>query len=193
VALARLLDEPPSASRVVEISGAASSGKATLALHLCLAALRDGRAAGWIDSGQGFHPLAALEAGEPLERLLVVRVPSSAEALRAADLLLSCSGSVAIAVVSLPSGCRPPESALLRLQRLAERSASTLIFLDEQRVQVPSLGAPVSLRLCVHRDAEVREAWTLEMEVTRHKGGTCGPLREELPHGPDRLRLHRTL
>jgi hypothetical protein len=193
-ALDDLLGEAPAVGSAIEVSGASSSGKSTFAMHLCLAALREGRAAGWIDSGQGFHPLAPLESGDPLDRLLVVRVPDGAGALRAADLLLSVPGAVAVAVVSLPPGFKPPESALVRLQRLAERSATTLVFLDEQSARAASLGAPIALRLCVQRPAAPEgTSWSLSLEVTRHKGGACGPLDQELPHGPDRLRLHRTV
>lgn len=183
-------DRPQS---TLQVSGGISSGKATFAFHLCLAALRDGRAIGWVDSGQGFHPLAALEAGEPLSRLLVVRVPDGAEALRAADLLLSCPGAVAVAVVALPPRYRPPEASLLRLQRLAERSGSHLLLLDEHPERSTSLGSPVALRLSVQRDSAPVPTWASRLEVTRHKGGHLGPLGKELRHEPDRLRLHRTL
>ena len=194
-ALAELLGEGHGAQtpQTIEVSGPLSSGKSTFALHLCLAALREGRAAGWIDSGQGFHPLVPLEAGEPLDRLLVVRVPDGAGALRAADLLLSVSGAVSVAIVSLPPGFKPLESALVRLQRLAERSAATLLFLDEQPARAASLGSPIALRLSVRRPAGAGTTWALNLEVTRNKGGRCGPLGQRLCHGPDRLRLHRTL
>jgi hypothetical protein len=165
---------------VIEISGGISSGKSTLAFHLCLTALREGQAAGWIDSGQGFYPLVAAEVGEPLEQLLVVRVPDGEQAMRAADLLLACSGAVAIAVVSLPPRYRPPEMALLRLHRLAEQSSTLLILLDERPAHSPSVGVPIALRLGVRRSVGTGANWPLEVEVIRNKSGTCGPLHRAL-------------
>src|SRR5689334_16441219 len=94
--------------QVVEISGAPSSGKATLAFAVCLRALEDGQAAAWIDVGGGFCPVAAAEAGAPLERLLVVRLREAASALRAAHILLSSAGAVAALVVDLPQGAASP-------------------------------------------------------------------------------------
>ncbi|HTE55948.1 MAG TPA: hypothetical protein VK698_34080 [Kofleriaceae bacterium] len=176
--------------QVVEVSGSSSSGKATLAFGVCLRALEDGHAAAWIDLGGGFWPVAAAEAGLPLERLLVVRLQGGAvAALRAAHILLSSPGAVAALVVDLPAGAAVRERELVALQRLAERSSTALLFLTSRPRTAPSLGAAVALRL----HAERRPGGRLRVEVLRNKQGASQRAVEEIADGPDRLRAGRAL
>jgi recombination protein RecA len=179
--------------QLVEISGAASSGKATVAFGVCLRALASGSAAAWIDAGGGFCPLAAAEAGAPLDRLLVVRLREQRSALRAAHILLSSSGAVAVVVVDLP-GARvaAKERELVALQRLAERSSSALLFLTARPASVPSLGAQVALRLFVARRPGP-DGGRLRIDVLRNKQGASGRSIEEPADGPDRLRFRSSL
>jgi recombination protein RecA len=197
--------------QVVEISGGWSSGKASLGLAVCLRSLELGQAAAWIDPGGGFWPVATLEAGSALDRLLVVRVPDEAAALRAAHILLASAGAVASLVVDLPrrmppvaprpgrsggAGGRSPWAArpreLVALQRLAERSATALVFLTERTAAEASLGAQVALRLHVSRSGAGPEA-RMRLEVLRNKQGASQRLIEDEAGGPDRMRLHRSL
>lgn len=170
---------------LVQISGL---GSATVALHRCLEALREGGAAGWIAPKLDFYPLGSLEAGA-MDRLLTVRVSDGKSALKAADLLLACPGAAQVVAVTLPAKFRPPPAHLLRLQRLVEKSDSTLLFLDDGPLDAPSIGPAVVARVHV-RPAP---SWSLHLTVTRNKSGPEGPLTERLPHGPDRLRAHRSL
>jgi RecA/RadA recombinase len=181
--------------QLVEVSGAGSSGKASLGLAVCLRALEGGQAAAWIDPGGGFWPVAALEEGCSLDRLLVVRVPDGAAALRAAHILLASAGAVAALVVDLPAGrmARPPrERELVALQRLAERSTTALLFLTERSRTASSLGAQVALRLHVARSGAGPGA-RIQIEVLRNKQGASNRILEEPAGGPDRLRLHCSL
>lgn len=198
--LDRLLGGGIPRGQVVEVSGASSSGKATLAFAVCQRALERGQAAAWIDPSQragatsgGFWPLVAIERGVPVERLLVVRVEGGAAALRAAHILLSSAGAVAVVVVDLPPGSSVRERELVALQRLAERSASALIFLTARAKAAPSLGAQIALRLHVDRRGGGVTAPELSVSVLRHKQGVSQREAEEIAHGPDRLRLHCSL
>ena len=186
--------------QVIEISGAPSSGKATLGFAVCLRALEAGQAAAWIDVGGCFWPLAAAEAGAPLERLLVVRLEQASSALRAAHILLSSAGAVAALVIDLPPGAAlPRERELVALQRLAERSASALVFRPARARTSPSIGSQVALRLHVDRIAAAAGApdalldRRLRIEVLRHKQGASGRAIEEDTGGPDRLRVRSSL
>jgi hypothetical protein len=179
--------------QAVEISGDASSGKATVELRCCLGALAADKAACWIDAGTGFWPLAALEAGRALDRFWVLRVPDGRAALRGAHLLLGCAGAVAIVVVDLPPGFRVRDADLLKLQRLAERGAAALIFLTDRPAGAPSLGHAVALRLHVRRRLDPAARHTLAIEVLRHKHGAAHRTFEEAAGGPDRLRLVSTI
>lgn len=175
--------------QVVELSGAASSGKATLAFSACLRALDAGRACAWIGSPERFCPLAALESGADLERLLVVHAEGGLAQLRAAQTILACPGAVAVLVVDAPPGFRPKSAQLVKLQRLAERSGTALVFVSERVGEEPSLGSIVSLRLHLSRP----RFGALRARVLRHKGGATGQSVEEPVHGPDRLRVRSSL
>ncbi|HEX4621311.1 MAG TPA: hypothetical protein VH208_07065 [Myxococcaceae bacterium] len=178
--------------QVLEISGGASSGKSTLAFGMCRALLGQGKAVAWIDPSRRWAPLAALEAGLPLELLLVARVADGMSALKAAHLLLSCRGAVAAVVVNLPVGFVPADSNLVKLQRLAAQGQVALVFLTERPAGGPSLGPTVALRLCVHRQWRKTSAVCV-IEIARHKRGPNRIAIEEPAHGPDRLRIRSTL
>jgi recombination protein RecA len=188
--LDRLLGGGVPRGQVVEVSGASSSGKATLAFAVCQRALERGQAAAWIDPGGTFWPLVAVERGVPVERLLVVRVNGQAAALRAAHILLASAGAVAVVVVDLPPGASVRDRELVALQRLAERSASALLFLTSRARTTPSLGAQVAVRLHVDRRGGNVAAPELSVSVLRHKQGVSQREAEEAALGPDRLRLH---
>lgn len=175
--------------RLCELSGDASSGKSTLALDLCLATLREGGVAAWIDPTGTFYPVAALEELGSLDRLLVVKVPDGAQALRAADMLLSSPGAVALLIVQLPVRFRPTDPQLFRLQRLAEKSATGVVLLDERQER---LGPSVAVRVKAERVA-TRKDWASRVEITHQKAGPHGPVQDTLRHAPERLRPHRTL
>ncbi len=162
--------------QVVEVSGSSSSGKATLAFGACLRALERGQAAAWIDVGGGFWPVAAVEAGISLDKLLVVKVKGGVAALRAAHILLSSAGAVAALVVDLPPGSPVRERELVALQRLAERSSTALLFLTARPRSAPSLGAAVALRL----HAERRAGGRVRIEVLRNKQGASHRSIEEM-------------
>jgi hypothetical protein len=159
--------------QLVEISGGPSSGKASLALRAVLSFLRAREAVAWIDPLCRFFPLPALEAGVTLDQLVVVRLGSERDprrsALRAAQLVLSVPGAVALLVLQAPPGFQVPGATLLKLQRLCERSHSTLIFLTERAATHASLGPAISLRLHLRRTAR-----RSVIEILRYKWGAPG-------------------
>ena len=176
--------------QVVEVSGQASSGKATLAFAVCQRVLERGQAAAWIDPTGGFWPLVAIERGVPTARLLVVRVAGATAALRAAQILLSSSGAASVVVVDLPPAAAIRDRELVALQRLAERSSTALLFLTARASTAHSLGAQLALRLHVSRQGGGVSSPRLAVSVLRHKQGASQCSAEEIAHGPDRLRLH---
>lgn len=176
--------------RLVEVSGPVSSGKSAFALHHCLGALRRGEGAVWI-GGTGFYPLASLEAHRELRRLVWVRVVEGEAVMRAADLLLACAGAASVVVLQLPRRFFPGDTKLLRLQRLAEKSSTLLLLLDERPPHATSLGAVVSARLVVRRHG-ARGRERLHVDIIRNKTGPTGSAGD-VAHGTNRLRFHRTL
>jgi hypothetical protein len=138
----------------------------------------------WIDPLGFFYPLPALEAGVPLEHLVVVRLWRERDpllsALRAAHLVLSAPGAVALLVLQAPPMSQLPGATLLKLQRLCERSHTTLIFLTERAAEQPSLGPPISLRLHLRRTAR-----RSVIEILRYKWGALGTVSMKASHlGP---------
>jgi hypothetical protein len=160
--------------KIVEVSGLPGSGRSSLALSMGLRCLALGHAVAWVESRCFFWPLPAIEAGVPLNRLLVLRVPP-AEQLHAAELLLSSPGAVRMAIIDfsrapevghpgssgLRAGVGSPEGRgkqrgaphemlpfqLARLHRLAERSSALLLFLTDRPPDSASLGSLVDIRL----------------------------------------------
>ena len=200
-----------SLGQLAEISGAAGTGRSSLALSLALRCLALGHAVAWIESQPRFWPLQPLEAGLPLDRLLLVRVAAE-ERLRALQLLLASPGAAAVAVVDLEGARAGREIAphqLVQLHRLAERSATLVLFLTDRGPEATSLGPLIDVRLHLRparalppgpaepgagepgeRDIFERQ---LELEILRHKQGPSRGRFTEPLHGPDRLRLRSTL
>ena len=197
-ALDALLGGGIAKGQLVEISGAASSGKSSLALGICLRALADGQAAAWMGTpgtagAAGFWPLLAVERERDLSRLLVLRLPDGPAMLRAAQLLFSCPGAVRVAVLDLPAGFTPRPVELARLGRLAERASAPLLILTCRAPGAGCVGPPIGLRLHVRRPPGLlpaQAALHLCVVVLRRKGGPILQSFEEPIDGPDRLRPH---
>jgi hypothetical protein len=159
------------AGRVSEISGSASSGKASLALAACARVIASGQVAAWIDTGLGFYPLSFVEAGADPHRLLCIRTGSGRAGLKAADLLLSGGGGqggerVRLAVLELPAGEKPSFNQVARLERLALHGGTSLLIVDERPASEPALAPVVHTRLLARRDPDgaihlkvLRGAW----------------------------------
>ncbi|MDJ0869265.1 MAG: ATPase domain-containing protein [Myxococcota bacterium] len=78
--------------RVSEITGAASSGRTSLALALLAQATRTGEVVAVVDAADAFDPASALTAGLDLSRTLWVRPPDPRIALRCTERLLEARG-----------------------------------------------------------------------------------------------------
>ena len=200
--------------KIVEVSGSPGSGRSTLALSIGLRCLALGQAIAWIESRPSFWPLPAIEAGVPLDRLLVLRV-SPDERLRATHLLLSSPGAVKMAIVDLSGALGKGRGGvdemtplqLAKLHRLTERSSTLLLLLTDRLPDAASVGPLIDIRLHLSLPRRVPAEFPLppagdrasifdrrfEVAVLRHKQGpTQGRFSESL-HGPDRLRLRSTL
>ncbi len=84
--------------RVIEIYGAESSGKTTLALHAVANAQKAGGVAAYIDAEHALDPSWAKKLGVDLESLLVSQPSYGEEALRIAEMLVK-SNAVDIIVI----------------------------------------------------------------------------------------------
>lgn len=138
---------------LIEISGAPSSGKTSLALALLAAVQTSGGAVAAVDPRGAVHAPALAAAGVDLAHLLVVRPPLGDRhaPLRAVDHLLTCRGFACVALDLAGAAEPPPLDRLFRVARIAKAAECIVLALTENPPEAPSLGSPVSLRLCVRR------------------------------------------
>ncbi len=84
--------------RIIEIYGPESSGKTTLALHVCAQAQKAGGIAAIIDAEHAFDPSWAKKIGVELDNLLVSQPGSGEEAMQITEMLVK-SNAVDVIVV----------------------------------------------------------------------------------------------
>jgi recombination protein RecA len=84
--------------RIIEIFGPESSGKTTLALHVCAEAQKTGGIAAIIDAEHAFDPSWAKKLGVELDTLLVSQPGSGEEAMQICEMLVK-SNAVDVIVV----------------------------------------------------------------------------------------------
>src|ERR1041384_1718278 len=122
---------------LTEISGAASSGRASLLLSILAAATAREEVCVLVDEEDEFDPSSASAAGVDLRRLLWVRCGHNAEhALKAADLLIQGGG---FGVVAMELGSTPVSMARrisltswFRLRRAGENNPTVLVTVAQQ-------------------------------------------------------------
>lgn len=134
--------------KVGEVVGPASSGRTSAAVAAVAAATRRGEVVAWIEVGGSFDPATAAQAGVVLERVLWVRTPAVAVAVRAAEIVLEVGG-FSVVVVDLVAGeqkKRGREGSLpLRLVRATERANAVGLVVAESPWVGPLAGARVVL------------------------------------------------
>ncbi len=123
-------------SKLVEIVGARSAGRFSIAVAALASATGSGQDAALVDLGGAFDPQAAESVGVDLTRLLWVRPRKVQEALSAAEMLLSTGFRLVVADMGLsPRGGRfVPDAAWVRLSRAVAAQESTLLLLTPYRM-----------------------------------------------------------
>jgi recombination protein RecA len=144
---------------LVEICGAASSGRTTLLLSVLASATQRGEACALVDAGDALDPAAASAAGVELERLLWVRCggqfrvssfkfrekrkkdadfPRLEQALRAADLIVQSGGFGVVALdlagIAPRAARRVPLASWFRFRRAVEGTSTVLLLLEQEAV-----------------------------------------------------------
>ena len=84
--------------RIIEIYGAESSGKTTLAIHIIAEAQKLGGVAGFIDAEHALDPVYAKALGVNIDELLISQPDTGEQALEIADMLIR-SGALDVIVV----------------------------------------------------------------------------------------------
>jgi len=149
--------------KIIEITGATSSGKSSLSLSILAQSTSRGEIAAYVDAVDSLDPKSAQAAGIDLEHLLWVRCAKSnihqleplRRALKAADILCQAGG---VGVIAIDIAGRLINSKIslnnwFRLQRTLRGTPTVLMVISSQR----TTGSASSLVLSLDRN---RSLWT---------------------------------
>ena len=140
--------------RVVEIFGPESTGKSTLALHICAEAQKKEGVAAFVDAEHAMDPDYARKIGVKVDDLLISQPDSGEQALQIVETLIR-SGSIDVIVVdsvaaltpkseiageigdaSMGAQARLMSQALRKLSGVLAKSKTSVIFLNQTRMKI---------------------------------------------------------
>ena len=173
--------------RLSEISGAASSGRTSLALALLARSTGAGEVTAVVDYADAFDPNSADNAGVLLDRVLWVRTPRTPQALRCAERLLEAHGFALVLLDLAIADFRSVPATALRLARKTESTGTALIVLT--RTRVLGTAAEVAIELAPARTRfagtpALLEGLDVQVNLVRHRNAP-GPRQAT-------VRLHAT-
>ncbi len=140
--------------RVIEIYGAESTGKSTLALHICSEAQKKGGVAAFIDAEHALDPDYAKRIGVNIDNLLISQPDSGEQALQIVESLVR-SGKVDVIVIDSVAALTPKaeiageigdfqiglqarlmSAALRKLSSIVAETKTVVIFLNQTRMKI---------------------------------------------------------
>ena len=140
--------------RIIEIYGAESSGKTTLALHVIAEAQKEGGIAAFIDAEHALDPVYAKALGVNIDELLISQPDTGEQALEIADMLVR-SGAMDVIVVDSVAALVPKaeiegemgdqqmglqarlmSQALRKLTSSINKSKTITIFINQLREKI---------------------------------------------------------
>nr|WP_307774673.1 recombinase RecA [uncultured Cetobacterium sp.] len=140
--------------RIIEVYGAESSGKTTIALHVVAEAQKAGGVAAFIDAEHALDPVYAKALGVDVEELLISQPDFGEQALEIADMLVR-SGAIDVIVVDSVAALVPKaeidgemsdqqmglqarlmSKALRKLTASINKSKTTMIFINQVRDKI---------------------------------------------------------
>ena len=140
--------------RVIEIYGPESSGKSTLALHICAQAQKKGGVAAFIDAENALDPDYAKKIGVNIGELLISQPDSGEQGLQIVEALVKSGGVDVIVVDSVAAlvpraeidgemgefqiglQARLMSQALRKLSGIISKSKTIVIFLNQIRMKI---------------------------------------------------------
>ena len=144
--------------RIVEIYGAESSGKTTIALHIAAEAQKEGGIVAFIDAEHALDPVYAKALGVDIDELLISQPDYGEQAMEIADMLVR-SGAVDLIVVDSVAALVPKteidgemsdqqmglqarlmSKALRKLTATLNKSKTTMIFINQIRDKIGGFG-----------------------------------------------------
>lgn len=140
--------------RVIEVFGPESSGKSTLALHICAEAQKKGGVAAFIDAEHALDPDYARRIGVNIDDLLISQPDSGEQALQIVESLVK-SGEVDVIVIDSVAALVPQaeingevgefqiglqarlmSQALRKLSGIVAKTKTVLLFLNQTRMKI---------------------------------------------------------
>lgn len=144
--------------RIIEIFGPESSGKTTLALHIIAESQKKGGLCAFIDAEHALDPEYAKRIGVKIDDLLISQPDTGEQALEILESLIR-TGSISCAVVDSVAALTPSAEiegemgdhhiglqarlmslALRKLTAIVSRSETTIIFINQIRMQIGTFG-----------------------------------------------------
>jgi len=148
--------------RIVEIFGAESSGKTTLALHVIAEAQKKGGACAFIDAEHALDPQYARRLGVDTKSLIISQPDGGEEALNILEALVA-SKKIAVVVVDSVASLTPRSEmegeigsmqigaqarlmsqALRMLTAIVAKTNTLVIFINQTRVNIGGYGDPTT-------------------------------------------------
>ncbi len=143
--------------RIIEIYGAESSGKTTLALHAIAEAQKTGGVAAFIDAEHALDPLYAQKLGVKIEDLIISQPDNGEQALEITDALVK-SGAIDIIVIDSVAALVPKSEiegdmgdsfigaqarlmsqAMRKLTGSISKSNTILLFINQLRMKISAM------------------------------------------------------
>jgi RecA/RadA recombinase len=170
-----------------EVSGRRSSGRTSVMLAALARAARAGEATALVDTGGALDPRAAAACGLPLPRLLWIRC-APAQALKAADLVVSAGGFDVLALDLGDERPRVPTAAWVRLKHGAEHQGTSVLVVTPARAVGAFAAAAVELqsgtpRFFTDATPPLLDGARVKIECLRRAGRSATDTPGE-PHAP---------
>ena len=140
--------------RVIEVYGSESTGKTSLALHICAEAQRQNGSAAFIDVEHALDPDYAKRIGVNINDLLISQPDSAEQALQIVETLVR-SGDIDVVIVDSVAALAPKaeiagemgdfrvglqarlmSSALRKLSGIISKTKTSVVFLNQTRMKI---------------------------------------------------------
>ena len=171
--------------RIIEIYGAESSGKTTLAIHIIAEAQKLGGVAGFIDAEHALDPVYAKALGVNIDELLISQRDTGEQALEIADMLVR-SGALDVIVIDSVAALVPKaeiegemgdqqmglqarlmSKALRKLTGSISKSNTVMIFINQIREKIGGFSFVPGVQTTTSGGRALKFFSTVRMEVKR--------------------------
>lgn len=171
--------------RIIEIYGAESSGKTTLALHVIAEAQKEGGVAAFIDAEHALDPVYAKALGVNIDELLISQPDTGEQALEIADMLVR-SGAMDVIVVDSVAALVPKaeidgemgdqqmglqarlmSKALRKLTANISKSSTVMVFINQIREKIGGFSFTPGPQTTTSGGRALKFFSTVRMEVKR--------------------------